>query len=351
MRLTRDRSVNGVEPPIPQPGIGAPGREHAHEDLLRDASSRAQASSQVADIQRARILAAMVRVVSRYGVANVTVAHIVARSGVSRRTFYELFDDREDCFLAAFDQAIGHFAQSVVPAFEQESSWRAGIRAALIALLDCLESDRDTARLMIVESLAAGPSALASRGRVLARIVSLVEQGCEQAKRGESALPPLAAEGIVGGALSVLHTRLLQPEYGSLLELAGPLTSMIVLPYLGPAAARKELARPAPPHHAQPHTSAADPLHDLDMRLTYRTVRVLTAIAEHPDSSNRQVGIASGMNDQGQISKLLSRLHRLGLIHNTNTPPNRGTPNAWQLTPTGKDIHTTITGQASQATH
>ena len=60
----------------------------------------------VAEIQRARILAAMVDVVAERGAANVTVARVVTRSGVSRRTFYELFEDREDCFLAAFDQAV-----------------------------------------------------------------------------------------------------------------------------------------------------------------------------------------------------------------------------------------------------
>jgi hypothetical protein len=87
------------------------------------------------------------------------------------------------------------------------------------------------------------------------------------------------------------------------------------------------------------------------MRLTYRTVRVLTAIAElggrgvHP--SNREIGVASGMNDQGQISKLLSRLHRLGLIDNTVAGPGRGAPNAWALTPKGAEIEQAIGEHAS----
>ena len=78
------------------------------------------------------------------------------------------------------------------------------------------------------------------------------------------------------------------------------------------------------------------------MRLTYRTVRVLMAVAEHPGASNRQVGVASGMNDQGQISKLLSRLHRLGLIANDGIGPAKGAPNAWTLTTKGHAIHATI---------
>ena len=87
------------------------------------------------------------------------------------------------------------------------------------------------------------------------------------------------------------------------------------------------------------------------MRLTYRTVRVLTAIAELSEQgsypSNRQVGVAADMHDQGQISKLLTRLHRLGLIQNSGLGPGKGAPNAWTLTPKGHDIQTIIGQQAN----
>jgi AcrR family transcriptional regulator len=318
----------------------------------------------VADIQRARILAAMFDVVAENGVANVTVAHIVARSGVSRRTFYELFADREDCFLAAFDEAIRRIASVMAPAFDEEHSWRAGVQVAVIALLEWLEGDPATGRLVFVESLGAGPRALARRESVLAQVVSFVDRGRAAGKRGEGP-PPLTAEGVVGGVLSVLHSRLFIGPPGSgesdghvelgrigssqssdaelgLMELAGPLTSMIVLPYLGQAAARRELGRPVLERDTPRRAASADPLRDVDMRLTYRTVRVLMAVAEHPGASNREVGVASGMSDQGQISKLLSRLHRLELIANTGVGPAKGAPNAWTLTPRGHAIHTTI---------
>jgi chromosome segregation and condensation protein ScpB len=74
------------------------------------------------------------------------------------------------------------------------------------------------------------------------------------------------------------------------------------------------------------------------MRLTYRTVRVLLAIASQPDSSNRQVATAAGIADQGQISKLLARLYTLGLIQNAGRDPAKGEPNAWSLTPRGHDV-------------
>ncbi len=116
----------------------------------------------------------------------------------------------------------------------------------------------------------------------------------------------------------------------------------IVLPYLGPTTARKELERLTPRRPAKIPPARNDPLRDLEMRLTYRTVRALIAVAEQPGSSNRAVGARAGIPDQGQISKLLTRLHTLGLIENTTAPSARGEPNAWTLTTRGWEIHAAI---------
>lgn len=151
-------------------------------------------------------------------------------------------------------------------------------------------------------------------------------------------LPPLTAEGIVGGVLSVLHSRLLDDKPGRFAALTGPLMSMIVLPYLGPVAARKELARPVPHSPRVRLAVGPDPLRDLGMRLTYRTVRVLMAVAAQPGGSNRQVADGSGISDQGQISKLLARLRGLGLIENTGAGSVRGAPNSWVLTDRGWEV-------------
>ena len=77
-----------------------------------------------------------------------------------------------------------------------------------------------------------------------------------------------------------------------------------------------------------------DPLADLPMRLTYRTARVLEGIAEHPGASNREAGDYAGIPDPGQVSKLLARLERLGLLAN-GTVRAKGEPNAWALTAKG----------------
>src|ERR1700735_1957117 len=92
-----------------------------------------------------------------------------------------------------------------------------------------------------------------------------------------------------------------------------------------------------------------DPLRELDMRLTYRTVQVLCAIAalggRGPGPSNRQVADAAGVADPGQISKLLARLEHLGLIENEDGPPAPGEPHVWRLTSKGAEIERTIRRQ------
>ncbi len=321
----------------------------------------------VIELQRARILAAMVQVSVERGAGSVTVAHVVERAGVSRRTFYEIFEDREDCFLGALDEGVARASRTVLDAYDPRAGWAEQIRKALTALLEFLDAERGTAWLLIVGSLGAGASALECRQRVLAQVIAAIDGGREETKDGDR-LPPLTAEGVVGGALSVLHSRLLvyppkedsslhattrgasvgtplMPESVSLLALTGPLMSMIVLPYLGMSAARRELARPAPKRASRYDVAPPNPLMQLEMRLTYRTVRVLMAVAAHPGSSNRIIAEASGVMDQGQMSKLLARLSQLGLMANTGAGPALGEPNAWTLTDKGWQVQGAIAEQ------
>jgi AcrR family transcriptional regulator len=297
------------------------------------------------EIQRARMIAALVEVAGERGAGGVTVAHVVARSGVSRRTFYELFADRDACFLAAFDLAVDRATQRVLPTFESGDAWRERVRAGLGALLEFLEDEPGMGRLLLVDVLGAGPVALERRTSTVEHLVDAVHEGRHEARRG--AVPTrLTAEGVVGAVLSVLHARLAAGGAPEMMGLLGPLMGIVVLPYQGQAAAIREASRPAPRHRptARPH---GDPLRDLDMRLTYRTVRVLLAIAAHPGASNREVADASGVVDQGQISKLLARLEHLGLIRNDGAGPSRGEPNVWRLTSRGEEIEHIIRDQAA----
>jgi AcrR family transcriptional regulator/DNA-binding MarR family transcriptional regulator len=293
------------------------------------------------------MLHAMAEVASQEGAQNASVARVVARSGVSRRTFYDLFEDREDCFLAAFEDALARVSERALPAYAAAKTWQARVRAALFAVLAFLEEEPDLGRLLVVESLTAGPRAVERRAQLVGVLVDVVAEG-EGEMKVKHGQPALSAEGVVGAVLSVIHARLQRGETDSLTTLVNPLMGMIVLPYLGPAAARREGERPMPQLPPRPQPRRGDPLRDLDMRLTYRTVRVLVAIAQSPGASNRQVAEAAGIADQGQISKLLLRLQNLGLIRNVGEGPQRGEPNAWRLTPKGQDVERTIREQTSR---
>jgi AcrR family transcriptional regulator len=304
----------------------------------------------VMEIQRARILAAMTEVACERGPVNVTVAHVVERAGISRRTFYELFDDREECLLAALDEAIARASACVLDAYEREAKWAERIRTALAALLWFLDAEREAGRLLVVGSLGAGSTALERRRRVLAQTIAVVEEGRAETRAGQD-LPPLTAEGVVGGVFSVIHGRMVAGDDRPLVELLNPLMSMVAMPYLGAAAARRELEKPVPEVTARPAiASSGDPLRGLPMRITYRTVRVLVALAESPGSSNRRLGEAAGVADQGQISKLLGRLDRLGLVENQGPGHHSGERNQWSLTPKGQEIERAVAAHAYDAT-
>jgi AcrR family transcriptional regulator len=311
------------------------------------ASGAGNGRGDVVQLQRARIISAMVEVVSERGVARSTVAHVVARSGVSRRTFYELFDEREDCFVAAFDLAVERAAARVAPAFSEGAGWLERTRNGLRAGLEFLDDEPSLGRLVIVDALGAGPVALEHRTRVVNVLIDAVDCGRREPKAAAK-LTRLTAEGIVGAVLAVLYARLTEREPAPMISLLGPLMGLIVLPYQGRAVAEREAARPTP--RRRPATPpAADPLRDLEMRLTYRTVRVLAAIASVPGSSNREVADIAGVADQGQISRLLVRLEHLGLVANAGGGHTRGEPNAWHLTPRGIEVERTISRETEQA--
>lgn len=296
----------------------------------------------VADIQRARLLTAMAEACLVHGVGNVTVAHVVKQAGVSRRTFYEIFSDIQDCFLSTFDDVVSRALERACTAYREDGRWRARIRAALIALLEFLDEDPLAGRVLVVEAPGAGPTVLSRRQKVISRLVAAVEEGCSESKSSAS-MPPLTGEGIVGAVFAILHGRMLEGAPHALVELVNPLMSIIVLPYLGATASRRELERPAPkPQLSALQRMGDNPLKGLDMRLTYRTACVLSAVAENPGSSNKRVADASGIGDQGQISKLLARLKKLGLVENAGPGPTRGEPNVWTLTQYGSQVYASI---------
>src|SRR5712671_3717301 len=113
-----------------------PGSTGAH----RDRSTEGHRGS-VTEIQRSRMLAAALEAVEEVGYARMTVAQVIGRAKVSRKTFYDVFTDREDCFLAALEQSVSQVGRAAREAYEREAIWREGIRAGLAELLAFLDSE------------------------------------------------------------------------------------------------------------------------------------------------------------------------------------------------------------------
>jgi len=289
-------------------------------------------------MQRRRLLLALGEVVAEGGLEAAGVGRVCEQAGVSRRTFYELFPDREACLLSAFEQAIAQIAPEMATVYGREGPWSARMRDALSLLLDYLDREPDVARLCVVEAPRAGPAVLERRRKTLDALAVAIDGGRVEVRAG-SEPPPLTAQGVVGGALAVIHARLVERAPGrtrrQLVELTNPLMAMIVHPYLGSTASRRELDHSVPSSLRLPPRNGADPFKGLPIRFTYRTALVLSTIAADPGASNRHIADSSGIADEGQMSRLLRRLRQCELIENRGEGQPKGEPNAWMLTARG----------------
>jgi AcrR family transcriptional regulator len=287
------------------------------------------------------MLVAFVEAIEDVGYDRVTVAEIVARAGVSRKTFYDAYADREDCFLAALEQTFGQSDVLTAQGCPDEPSWRDRVRVGLARLLATMDENPALARLWLIEAARGGERVLRRRAEILNRLAGMIDVGRNDAA-GESQAPAMTADALVGGVLAVLHSRALRESGESFSSLLGPLMYMIVLPYLGPASADRELDAAAPitssPTTMKRPRRKRNALDDLNLRMTYRTARVLTTISDSPGASNREVAERSGIRDAGQVSKLLSRIAALRLIENRGLGQASGAANAWYLTTRGEDV-------------
>ncbi|HEY2140699.1 MAG TPA: TetR/AcrR family transcriptional regulator [Solirubrobacteraceae bacterium] len=294
-------------------------------------------------MQHARLLGAAVAAVDELGWQRVTVAHIATRARVSRRTFYDLFDNRDECLLAVLEDTVGRIERELARTVRDGASWVERVRIGLWTMLGFFDRERALARVFVVQSARGGQRVLEAREESMARLAAAIAEGNGEGSRARG-VPPLVAEGLVGAAVSIVYKRLLKGERAPLADLQAELMGMIVLPYLGASAASKERKRPTPkpllagdasPEHG---VRREDALAEVPMRLTYRTARVLEVAVEYPGASNRVIGEQAGVFDQGQVSKLLSRLQRLGLLQNTGVGHAKGERNAWRLTPLGRRV-------------
>lgn len=191
-------------------------------------------------IQRERLLASMIKTVTEIGYNALTVQNVLGRAGISRPTFYEQFDDKEDCFLAAFDASAKQMRERIEAALaEGGPTWRDQLRSGIAELLRFIAEEPEAARTVIVEARASSSAGLQRRDQLLdhfaACIDALVREDLDEAPSA------IAAAGVVGGIESVLYARLQKEETDDLDALLPSLMYFAVLAYAGQEAAGEEL--------------------------------------------------------------------------------------------------------------
>jgi AcrR family transcriptional regulator len=191
--------------------------------------------------QRQRILDAVADVVSFAGYAAMSVEDIIATAGVSRRTFYDHFKSKEEAFLTAYDTVGVALFDRVQAAYASSETFASGVIACLEAFLEFTAAEPRYAEMCIVEALAAGPEAIERRNKVMKTLAELLYKGAQTVPGGNRP-PELVAETIVGGIYEIVYSRVLQGRTDELPELLPDLAYSMMLPYLGHAAAEREVA-------------------------------------------------------------------------------------------------------------
>jgi AcrR family transcriptional regulator len=166
-------------------------------------------------IARARICEAMAHVVAERGYAGATVADVVSRVRISRRTFYEQFEDKEDCFLEAYRMGCENGIAQIDDALRslEDPDWRTRLRVSLETYLSILAAEPHFARVLLIEVLGAGPRALAMREEVLATYVAHYRGLTERARAEDPQLAGVPDEflrALVGGIAELVQQCLLQ---------------------------------------------------------------------------------------------------------------------------------------------
>lgn len=186
--------------------------------------------------QRERLLAAVVRVTVADGYESTTVASILGEAGVGRESFYELFDDKLDCMLAAHKLLIDSLEEQVREAYITDGPWPQRMRNALAATLDWFAADPDVARFALVELSTVGPAFRSTFKAEFARAISLLEEGL-----GEDGPEPELAQATklaVGAILARIYEEIVLGRAAELPRLLPDLTYELLVPYIGEKQAR-----------------------------------------------------------------------------------------------------------------
>jgi AcrR family transcriptional regulator len=192
--------------------------------------------------QRERLLEAMIAAVSENGYQATSVVEIAAQARVSRKTLYELFGDKEGCFLAAHDWLIERLFSYVAPAWERPGDWTDRMRRSLAALLSAIAYRPEGARVAMIETLAAGPRAHERYRAVLEALAPYVDQGCNETPHGAE-LPQSLSRVVVGGAAALIYQHVAAGRASELPDLYPELLYFVLAPYTGHERASREMQK------------------------------------------------------------------------------------------------------------
>ncbi len=186
----------------------------------------------VSQNQRRRMLQAAVELVAERGYQKTTIESIAKTARVALVTFYEQFADKEECFLAAFDETVDAAAETFEELLDTERPWPDQLASGLEILLEMIAMEPARARLCIVESQTAGAAGLARYQAALARVGAWLRQGRVLNPRAER-LPEGLELSIAGGLAWLIHQRLLADRVDELKGLLPEMLQVTLTPYVG----------------------------------------------------------------------------------------------------------------------
>jgi AcrR family transcriptional regulator len=195
---------------------------------------------EVASSQRARILEAMRKAVQEQGYTDASIADVIKRAGVSRKTFYAQFADKEDCFVEIYGEHMARLQSITRDAFDAQDEWVPSLRAGLAALLNALAYEPAVARVCFVDVLAAGPRAAQRRNEAMRELERILDLA--QGASGETG-PRALGMSMVGGLGEVLYQEIVADRAEQLPKMLPELMYALVLPIEGREAAERELSR------------------------------------------------------------------------------------------------------------
>jgi AcrR family transcriptional regulator len=198
-------------------------------------------AEEVAENQRRRLIAAMAHSVALRGYAATSVDKILEGSGVSRGTFYQLFANRHECLLAAHDASVEYMTDRVSAACAGEANWERKVRAAIYAAVDFAAQRPDQARLLTLDALAADSEASHRGLAAIDRFAAMLRSGRSHHPKA-AALPEVTERALVGSISMTINSRLLSGE--SPAGLGAQLVYLVLVPYVGPAAAKRTAELP-----------------------------------------------------------------------------------------------------------